>query len=222
VSSGELSELRIVIKADVDGSVEAIRGSLAKLSNDEVSLRVIHGAVGAVTESDVQLAMASAAIILGFHVRAEAKARALAEREGIDLRFHTVIYELLDEVKAALEGLLAPTFVEVFLGRAEVRETFSVPGGTVAGCYVTEGSFSRNAECRLLRDNVVVHTGKIGSLRRFKDDVREVQTGYECGIAIERYGDVKQGDVIECFRNDAVKRTLEDGAGVTARPAAGS
>jgi translation initiation factor IF-2 len=209
VASGETNELRAVIKADVDGSVEALKYALEKLSNDEVTLRVIHGGVGAVNESDVQLAMASGAIIVGFHVRPEAKARALAEREGIDIRLHEVIYEIVDEVKAGLEGLLTPDFKEVHLGRAEVRDTFSTPRGTIAGSYVLDGTITRGAQCRLLRDNVVVHNGKIGSLRRFKDDVREVAQSYECGIGIENYNDLKVGDVIECFRMDEVKRTLD-------------
>ncbi|HYC54851.1 MAG TPA: translation initiation factor IF-2 [Candidatus Binatia bacterium] len=202
-------ELRIVIKADVDGSVEAIKNALEKLSNDEITLRVIHGGVGAINESDVQLAMASNAVIAGFHVRPEAKARAMAERESVDIRLHSVIYELIDEVKAALEGMLAPEYKEVFEGRAEVRNTFTIPGGTIAGCYVLDGTIIRNHECRLLRDNVVVHKGKVGSLRRFKDDAREVAAGYECGIGLERFNDVKVGDVIETFRQDAVKRTLQ-------------
>ncbi len=209
VASGEAQELKIVLKADVDGSVEAIRQALEKLSTDEVKLQVIHGGVGAVNESDVQLAMASNAIITAFHVRPEVKARALAEREKVEIRPYTVIYELVDDVKQGLEGLLAPDFVEKIEGRVEVREVFSVPGGTIAGCYVTEGTVKRNQSCRLLRDNVVIHTGKIGSLRRFKDDVREVHSGYECGVGLDRYNDIKVGDVIEAFRMDEVKRTLE-------------
>ena len=201
-------ELSIVIKADVDGSVEAIRAALEKLSNDEVTLRVIHGGVGAINESDVQLAMASNAIIVGFHVRPEGKARQLAEREGVDIRAHTVIYELIDEVKSALEGLLAPEQKEVYEGRAEVRDTFSIPGGTIAGCMVLDGTITRARSCRVIRDGRVVYTGKLSSLRRFKDDAREVQAGYECGIGVERFNDVKVGDVIECFRVDEIKRTL--------------
>lgn len=201
-------ELSIVIKADVDGSVEAIKASLEKLSNDEVTLRVIHGGVGAVTESDVQLAMASNAIIVGFHVRPEGKARVLAEKEGVDLRSHTVIYELIDEVRSALEGLLAPEQREVYEGRAEVRDTFSIPGGTIAGCLVLDGTITRARQCRVTRDGRVVYTGKLSSLRRFKDDAREVQAGYECGIGVERFNDVKVGDVIEVFRVDEIKRTL--------------
>ncbi len=206
--TAEALELSIVIKADVDGSVEAIKTALEKLSNDEVTLRVIHGGVGAISESDVQLAMASNAIIVGFHVRPEGKARQLAEKEGVDIRAHTVIYELIDEVKAALEGLLAPEQKEVYEGRAEVRDTFTIPGGTIAGCYVIDGTITRARSCRVIRDGRVVYTGKLGSLRRFKDDAREVQTGYECGIGLERFNDVKVGDVIECFRIDEIKRTL--------------
>jgi translation initiation factor IF-2 len=211
VAAGDISELKVVIKADVHGSAEALKQALEKLTNSEVALNVIHLGVGAINESDVQLAMASKAIVIGFHVRPEGKARKLAEQEGVDIRLHTIIYEVLDEVTAALEGLLAPDFKEVAEGRAEVRDTFSVPGGvTIAGCYLTEGKITRSSQCRLLRDNVVVHTGTIGSLRRFKDDVREVQSGYECGIGIERYNDIKPGDVIESYRLDAVKRTLGD------------
>ncbi|MBI5503862.1 MAG: translation initiation factor IF-2 [Deltaproteobacteria bacterium] len=201
-------ELSIVIKADVDGSVEAIKSALEKLSNEEVTLKVIHGGVGAINESDVQLAMASNAVIFGFHVRPEAKARALAEREGVDIRLHSVIYEVIDEVKAGLEGLLVPDYKEVLEGRAEVRNTFTIPGGTIGGSYVLEGTVTRGHDCRVLRDNVVVHKGKIGSLRHFKDDKREMSAGYECGIGLERFNDIKIGDVIECFRLDAVKRTL--------------
>jgi translation initiation factor IF-2 len=215
VAAGQVSELRVVLKADVQGSAEALKQALEKLTNQEVALNVIHEGVGAINESDVQLAMASQAIVVGFHVRPEAKARALAEREGVDLRLHTIIYEVIDEVTAALEGLLAPDFREAFEGRAEVRDTFSVPGGTViAGSYVTDGKITRNAQCRLLRDNVVIHTGTVGSLRRFKDDVREVQTSYECGIGLDRYNDIKVGDVIECFRMDEIKRSLDSAAAV--------
>jgi translation initiation factor IF-2 len=214
-------ELGIVIKADVDGSVEAIKAALEKLSNDEVTLRVIHGGVGAINESDVQLAMASNAIVVGFHVRPEGKARQLAEREGIDLRLHTVIYELIDEVKAALEGLLAPEQKEVYEGRAEVRNTFSIPSGTIAGCYVLDGTITRSHQCRVVRDGRVVYSGRVSSLRRFKDDAREVQAGYECGVGVERFNDVKVGDVIECFRVDEVKRKLSSAKTEGAPPAGG-
>jgi len=210
VAAGNVNELKVIIKADVQGSAEALKQALEKLSTPEVALNVIHTGVGAISESDVQLALASGAVVVGFHVRPEAKARTLAERESVDIRLHEIIYEVIAEVKAAMEGLLAPEFREAIEGRAEVRDTFSLPGGLViAGSYVLDGKVTRNAQCRLLRDNVVIHTGKIGSLRRFKDDVREVQTGYECGIGLERYNDVKVGDVIECFRIEEIKRTLE-------------
>jgi translation initiation factor IF-2 len=213
VAEGNVNELKVIIKADVQGSAEALKEALQKLSTPEVTLNVIHTGVGAISESDVQLAMASGAVAIGFHVRPEAKARALAEREGVDMRLHEIIYEVIAEVKAAMEGLLSPEYREIIDGHAEVRNTFSLPGGMViAGSYVTDGKITRNASCRLLRDNVVVHAGRIGSLRRFKDDVREVQSSYECGIGIDRFNDVKVGDVIECFRTDEVKRTLDSTA----------
>jgi translation initiation factor IF-2 len=220
VAAGETNELKVIIKADVQGSAEALKQALEKLSTQEVGLNVIHSGVGAISESDVQLALAARAVVVGFHVRPEAKARALAEREGVDLRLHTIIYEVISELKAAMEGLLAPEFKETLEGRAEVRNVFSLPGGVViAGSYVAEGKITRNGQCRLLRDNVVVYTGRVGSLRRFKDDAREVQSGYECGIGLERFNDVKVGDVIECFRMDAIKRTLES-AGKATQPQA--
>jgi translation initiation factor IF-2 len=220
VAAGETNELKVIIKADVQGSAEAVKQALEKLSTQEVTLNVIHCGVGAISESDVQLALAARAVVVGFHVRPEAKARTLAEREGIDLRLHTIIYEVIAEMKAAMEGMLAPEFKEAAEGRAEVRNVFSLPGGMViAGSYVAEGKITRNAQCRLLRDNVVVYTGKVGSLRRFKDDVREVQTGYECGIGLDRFNDVKVGDVIETFRMDEIKRTLES-AGRATQPQA--
>jgi translation initiation factor IF-2 len=220
VAAGIVNELKVIIKADVQGSAEALKDALEKLSTDEVKLEVIHTGVGAITESDVQLALASKAIPIGFHVRPEAKARTLAEREGVDLRLHDIIYEVIAEVRAAMEGLLAPEYKESIEGHAEVRNTFALPGGLViAGSYVTDGKITRNAQCRLLRDNVVVYTGRVGSLRRFKDDVREVQGGYECGIGLERFNDVKVGDIVECFRMDEIKRTLATSARTGASPA---
>jgi translation initiation factor IF-2 len=193
-------ELRVIVKADVQGSAEALRESLSKLSTDKVKVNVLHTSVGGVTESDVQLAQASEAIIVGFHVRPDAKARRLAEANGVDVRIYQIIYEALDEVKAAMAGLLPPTLKEVVLGQAEVRRTFTIPkAGTVAGCYVTDGLIRRGARCRLVRDGVQVFDGKFGSLKRFKDDVREVQTGFECGLGIEGFNDVKVGDVIEAY-----------------------
>ena len=201
VQEGEVKELAVLIKADVQGSVGALSDSVEKLASDLVKFRVIHSGVGGISESDVLLAAASQALIIGFHVRPEPKASALAEREGVEIRLHTVIYNVISEIKAAAEGLLAPTLKERVLGRAEVRELFSVPKiGTIAGCYVSDGSISRSsAGVRVLRDHVTVFEGKVGSLRRFKDDVKEVQQGYECGIGVENYNDLKLGDVIEAY-----------------------
>ncbi len=194
----------------MQGSAEAVRSSLEKLSTDEVKVNIIHQAVGAVSESDVLLAAASNAIIIGFNVRPEPNARKAAERDGgVDIRVYRIIYNLLDDVRAAMAGLLDPEFKEQILGRAQVRQTFKVPpGAVVAGCYIVEGKVTRVAEVRLLRDNVIVHEGKISSLRRFKDDVREVTQGYECGIGIERFNDVKEGDVIEAFAMVRIERTF--------------
>jgi translation initiation factor IF-2 len=196
-------QLNVVVKADTDGSAEALREALLQLPTDKVKLDVIHAAVGAITESDVQLAHASRAIVIGFHVRPDASGRKVSEQLGVDVRVYQVIYEVIDEVRAAMAGLLAPTVKEVFLGRAEVRKTFTVPRvGTVAGCLVTEGMFRRSANARLLRDGVQVFEGRFASLKRFKDDVREVQQGFECGIGLEGFNDVKVGDVIEAFATE--------------------
>jgi translation initiation factor IF-2 len=203
-------ELNIILKADVAGSVEAVKQSVEKLSGEKVKVRVLHAAVGGVTESDVQLAIASKAIIVGFGVRGEPRAIADAETAGVEIRFYRVIYELLDDVKNAMVGLLEPIKEESTLGRVEVRETFNVPKiGTIAGCYVTGGLVRRNAYARLLRDNRVIHEGKLGSLRRFKDDVKEVQAGFECGIGLDGFNDVKIGDVIEVFEYKEVAPTLD-------------
>jgi translation initiation factor IF-2 len=209
IKEGEVKELNVLIKADVQGSAQAVRDTLEKLSSDAVRLRVIQGAVGGITESDVMLASASNAIIIGFNVRPTPKARELADREGVDLRSYTIIYDLIADVRAALEGLLEPEVAEHIMGRAEVRETFHIPRvGVIAGCYVTEGTITRNADCRLLRDNVVVYQGRIASLRRFKEDVSEVSSGYECGIGLERFADIKHGDVIEPFVREQVAKKL--------------
>ncbi len=201
IQQGEVKELNIIIKADVQGSVEAVSESLGKLSTDQVKLNTIHGSVGAITESDVMLASASNAIIIGFNIRPEPKASALADAEDVDIRLYNIIYNAIDEVKAAMEGLLEPTYREKVLGRAEVRQTFNVPKvGTIAGSYVLDGTINRNcAGVRVLRDNVVVFEGKLSSLKRFKEDVRDVQTGYECGIGIQNFNDIKVGDVIEAY-----------------------
>jgi translation initiation factor IF-2 len=198
-----------VLKGDVQGSVEVLKDTLLKLSTDQVKLQVIHSGVGAITTNDVILASASKAIVVGFNVRPERMAAELAEKEEVDVRLHTVIYELSDEIRRAMTGLLEPVFKEVQSGRAEVREIFTVPKlGTVAGCHVVEGSIPRSASVRLLRDNVVVYEGKIASLRRFKDDVAEIRSGYDCGIRLERYQDVKPGDTIEAFVEEEVTPTL--------------
>ena len=198
-------ELSIILKGDVQGSVEVLSDLLTKLSNDRVKIKILLSGVGAITETDVLLASASNAVIIGFNVRPERKAQELAEQEKVDIRLHSIIYELQDEIKRAMTGLLEPIIKETYLGRAEVRDTFRVPKvGTVAGCYVTDGVIKRDAEVRLLRDNVVVFKGKIGSVRRFKDDVSEVRNGMECGISIANYGDVKVGDVIEDFVTERV------------------
>jgi translation initiation factor IF-2 len=205
MEAGEVKELPIIIKTDVGGSAEVLTETLQKLSNDKVKVRVIHSGVGAINESDVLLASASNAIIIGFAVRPERKAEALAEQEKVDIRLHTIIYNLTDEIKRAMSGLLEPVFREVYRGKAEVRETFRISKvGNVAGCLVIDGSIPSKSEVRLLRDNVVVYTGKLSSLRRFKDDVTEVKSGQECGITLENFADVKQGDVIEAFATERV------------------
>lgn len=200
ISAGQIKDLNLIIKADVQGSVEAVRQSLEKLSNEEVRVHCIHGAVGAINESDVLLASTANAIIIGFNVRPDNNARDMAEREKIDVRMYRVIYQAIEDVENAMKGMLAPKYKEVLLGHATVRQPFKVSGvGTIAGSYVTDGKIARNAQIRLLRDNIVIHEGKIDSLKRFKDDAKEVNTGYECGIGIENYNDIKENDVIECF-----------------------
>jgi translation initiation factor IF-2 len=220
IQTGAVRELKVVLKADVQGSVEATSEALRRLSTDDVRLNVLHGSVGGITESDVLLASASNAIIIGFNVRPEPKAAALAEREGVDIRLYTIIYEALNDVRDALEGLLEPTLQEKILGRAEVRQTFVVSGiGQVAGCFVTDGKIVRGAKGRLLRDHVVVHDGRISSLKRFKEDAREVASGYECGMSLEAYQDVKTGDVIEAYEVEQVARRLAPAAGKGSQPA---
>ena len=202
IAEGGMKELPIIIKADVQGSAEVLADTLTKLSDEKVKVRIIHSGVGAINESDVLLASASNAIIIGFNVRPDRNAADVADREKVDIRLHSVIYNVTDEMKKAMTGLLDPTFKEVRIGAAEVRETFKMPKfGTIAGCMVTEGRITRSGDtqARLLRDNVVVYEGKIGSLRRFKDDVSEVKAGFECGIGFEKFNDIKVGDVIEAF-----------------------
>ena len=209
MQSGEVKELNIVLKADAQGSIEAIRKSLEELSTDEVKVNVIHAGVGPITENDIMLAAASNAIVIGFNVRPDSAARQAAEREKVDVRTYRVIYDIVDEVKKAMSGLLEPEEKEVYLGSAEVRATFKVPKvGTVAGCYVRDGVIRRNANVRLVRDGVVIYDGKIASLKRFKEDVREVQAGYECGVGLENFNDIKVGDIIECYTIEKVEREV--------------
>mgnify|MGYP001302819535 FL=1 len=209
IREGEAKAMPVVIKSDVHGSMEAIAGALEKLGNAEVKVQVLHAGVGAISESDVTLARAAGALIIGFNVRANPQARDQARRDGIDIRYYSIIYEVVDDAKAALTGMLSPEQREKFLGYAEIREVFDVTRvGKVAGCMVTEGTVKRGARVRLLRDNVVIHDGVLKTLRRFKDEVREVQSGYECGMAFENYTDIKQGDRIECYEVEQVARGL--------------
>jgi len=216
VEAGEGAILDLVIKADTDGSVQALSDSLERLSTGEVMVEVIHRGVGAVNESDVLLASTSSAAIIGFHVRPDAGARDLAQREGIEIRSYDVIYEAVEDMRLALEGLLKPEELEVIVGTAEVRKLFRVPKvGTVAGCYVADGVIERKLPVHLVRDQLRIYSGKVDSLKRFKDDVREVREGFECGISIEGYNDVKEGDLIESYRIDEIARTLAESAAAT-------
>jgi len=209
ISIGGVKELALIVKGDVDGSVEALSDSLMKLSNQEVIVRVIHKGVGGISESDVLLATASNAIIIGFRVRPNINARKLAENQKVDVRLYSVIYDAINEVKSALEGLLSPLISEEVTGTIEIRDTFKVPkSGTVAGCYVLDGKIARNNKIRLIRDGIVIHEGGIGNLRRFKDDVKEVDAGYECGLNVENFNDIKVGDIIEAFKIVETKKTL--------------
>ena len=209
MKAGEISELSLVIKTDVHGSLEAIKEAVSKIGNEEVTAKFIHTGVGGVNESDVQLAMASKAIIIGFNVRPDTKALHLAKDHHIDVRLYKVIYDLVNDVKLAMQGLLAPDIEEKYLGRAEIRETFEVSKiGTIAGSMVTDGVITRNANLRLLRDNVVIHEGQVTSLKRFKDDAKSVKQGFECGIGIEGHNDIKPGDVIEAFERIEIQKTL--------------
>ncbi len=209
IAEGQLKELLIVLKADVQGSLEAVADQLNKLPQEKIKVRIIRQGVGAITEGDVLLAAASNAVVIGFNVRPERKAAEIAERDEVELRLYTVIYDVAEEMKKAMEGLLEPTTREVRLGAAEVRDTFKISKiGTIAGCLVQDGRVTRAAQVRLLRDNVVIHTGKVSSLKRFKDDATEVKAGLECGIGIAGYNDVKPGDVIEFFTTEKVKETL--------------
>jgi translation initiation factor IF-2 len=209
MKEGEVKDLNIILKADVDGSIEALRDSLTKLSNEEVQINVIHAATGTITESDVSLAAVSDAIIIGFNVRPNAKVAELASEENVDMRFHNVIYDVIKEMKDAIVGMMASTFEERHVGRAEVREVFHVPKiGAIAGSYVLDGKIERGIRVRLLRDGVIQYEGEVSSLRRFKDDVKEVQSGYECGIGVSNYNDIKVGDVLECFFMEEIRPEL--------------
>ena len=206
---GSFKELNIILKGDVDGSIDALSDSMEKLSSEEISVNIIHRGVGQITESDVLLASASDAIIIGFQVRPSQNARSLAEKEGIDIRIYSIIYEAINEIKSAMEGMLEPTEEEVIAGNVEVREIYKISKiGTIAGCYVTNGNILRNNKIRLIRDGIVVYTGKIKQLKRFKDDVNEVKNGYECGLSIADFNDIKVGDVIESFEIKEIKRKL--------------
>ncbi|RMD50100.1 MAG: translation initiation factor IF-2, partial [Alphaproteobacteria bacterium] len=208
-ADAEVKELPVVVKADVQGSAEAIVQALEKIGNENVRVRVLHSGVGAITETDVNLAEASHAPILGFNVRANAPARKAAQQKGVEIRYYSVIYDLVDDVKKAAEGLLTPEVREKFIGYAEIKKVFKVSGvGKVAGCVVTEGVARRSAGVRLLRDNVVIHEGTLKTLKRFKDEVNEVRAGQECGMAFENYDDIREGDVIEIFEREEVQRTL--------------
>jgi translation initiation factor IF-2 len=207
--AGEKRLLPLVLKSDVQGSVEAIQGALAKLGTDEVGAQILQAGVGGITESDVILAHASGAGVIGFNVRANAQARERAKRDGVEIRYYNIIYNVVDDVKAALSGLLAPETREKFLGNAEILEVFTISKvGKVAGCRVTEGSVKRGAKVRLIRDNVVIHEGELSTLKRFKDEVREVKDGQECGMAFTNYQDMQKGDVIECFEVETIQRAL--------------
>ena len=209
IQAGEFSELNVVLKADVHGSIEAITESLHKLTTEKVKIKVIHSAVGGITESDVLLASASNAIVIGFHVRPTIKATRLAEDEKVEIETYNIIYDVINDVRAAMEGLLSPVIKEVYLGRAEIRETYNVSKvGTIAGCYVVDGKILRNADVRVLRDNIVIFEGKLASLKRFADDAKEVQSNYECGMSIENFNDIKVGDVIEAFTHEEEAATL--------------
>jgi translation initiation factor IF-2 len=209
LAESEIKSLALIIKADVQGSYEALANALTKLSTNEVKVNIVHAAVGGITESDVNLALASKAVIIGFNTRADVAARKLAEHSGVDIRYYNIIYEAVDEVKAALSGMLAPEKKENRLGLVEVREVYKISKvGTVAGCYVLEGLVRRGARVRVLRNNVVIHDGELDSLKRFKDDVREVKAGFECGLSVKNFNDVEQNDQLEAYEIVEVSRTL--------------
>ncbi|MDO5038212.1 translation initiation factor IF-2 [Clostridium sp.] len=207
IKEGTVKELSIIVKADVQGSVEAIRQSLEKLSTEDVKVRVIHGGVGAITETDITLATASNAIVIGFNVRPDNNAVSAAEKDGVDIKTYRIIYDAIDDVKSAMIGMLEPEYKEVVLGKAEIRETYKISNvGTIAGCYVTDGKITRNSDIRVIRDGIVIFESTLASLKRFKDDVKEVKSGYECGLSVEKFNDIKEGDIIEAYTMEAIER----------------
>ena len=207
IQEGKVKELAIIVKADVQGSVEAIKQSLAKLSTDDVKVRVIHGGVGAITETDITLATASNALVIGFNVRPDNNAAAQADKDGVDIKTYRIIYDAIEDIKSAMIGMLEPEYKEVILGTAEVRETYKISNvGTIAGCYVLKGKLKRNAETRVIRDGIVIFESSLSSLKRFKDDAKEVASGYECGLTVEKFNDIKEGDILECFMMEAIQR----------------
>ena len=207
IQQGEMKDFNIIVKADVQGSAEAVKSSLEKLSNEEVRVQVIHSGVGAISESDVMLAATSNAIIVGFNVRPDAAARDSAARNHVDMRMYRVIYDAIDEIEAAMKGMLAPKFREAIIGHAEIRQTYKVSSvGTVAGCYVTDGKIQRACDVRIVRDGIVVHEGHLASLQRFKDSVKEVAQGYECGLSFEKYNDIKVGDIVEAYVMEQIEQ----------------
>jgi translation initiation factor IF-2 len=208
LKEGEVKELNMIIKGDVQGSVDAIKTSLEKLKNENIRTSIIHSSVGTITESDIMLAGTVGAVIIGFNVRPSTAIAQLADREKIEIRTYRVIYDLIADVEAAMKGMLDPVFKEAVLGKAEVRETFKVPGaGIIAGSYILEGKVVRNEQIRLVRDGIIIHEGKISSLKRMKDDAKEVREGFECGIGIDNYNDIKVGDIIECFKMEQIERS---------------
>jgi translation initiation factor IF-2 len=210
IASGAIKELPVVVKSDVQGSLEAILASLKGLGNTEVAVRILHGGVGGINESDVNLARASNAAVIGFNVRANPQARDLGRRDGVEIRYYSIIYDVIDDIRKVLEGMLAPSLRETFLGNAQIREVYDITKtGKVAGCYITEGMVKRGSKVRLLRNDIVIHEGTLKTLRRFKDDVKEVKEGYECGMAFENYSDIQVGDIIECFDIEEVARSLQ-------------
>jgi translation initiation factor IF-2 len=210
LQEGEVKDLNLILKADVHGSIEALRDSLSKLSNEEVKINIVHAATGSITESDVSLATVSNSIILGFNIRPSSKIQDMANEEQVDIRYHNIIYDVINEIQSAILGLMSSIYEDRTLGWAEVRDLFHIPKvGVIAGCYVTDGKFERGQKVRLVRDGVVIYDGKLSSLRRFKDDVKEVQSGYECGIGIENFNDIKLGDTIECYFTEEIRPELD-------------